>query len=173
MAFVTIRIKGTEGYTRSALDKERMVVGRSSATDLPIRNTTISREHCAFVREGEAWYVLDLGSANGTRVGAERMEANSRRALKERDIVKAGKARLTFHTGSIEEAEAAIDVPAGGDDDGPAAPQRVRGVDDPPEACPCNACSAWFSIAHRTAGDTMDCPRCGKPNTVPELVSPP
>lgn len=172
MAFVTVRIKGTEGYTRSALDKERMVVGRSSATDLPIRNTTISREHCAIVREGERWFVLDLGSANGTRVGEDKLEANGRRELKERDIIKAGKARLTFHLGSIDEAEAAIDIPAG-DDDGPAAPQRVRGADDPPEACPCAACGGWFSIAHRTAGDSMDCPRCGKANLVPELVSPP
>ncbi|MFP4635253.1 MAG: FHA domain-containing protein [Nitriliruptoraceae bacterium] len=28
----------------------------------------MSREHAAFVRRGEAWWVVDLGSTNGTRV---------------------------------------------------------------------------------------------------------
>jgi pSer/pThr/pTyr-binding forkhead associated (FHA) protein len=170
MAFVTVRIKGTEGYTRSALDKERVVVGRSSSTDLPIRSTTISREHCALERQEGRWFVVDLGSSNGTRVGDQRLDAHGRRELQERDIIKAGKARLTFHAGSLTEAElAAVEV---GDDDEPDAPRRVRGADDPPEACPCAFCGGWFSIAHRTAGDRMDCPRCGKSNLVPELVNP-
>jgi len=44
MAFVTIRIKGVEGYSRTSLDKDRLVVGRSSSSDLPIKHTSISRE---------------------------------------------------------------------------------------------------------------------------------
>ena len=172
MAFVTIRIKGSEGYSRTALDKERMVLGRSSSADLTLRNTTISREHCAFVRSGDGWAVEDLGGANGTWVNQERLPAGGRRDLAERDVVKAGRARLTFHRGALAEAGAAIEV-AGDDDDGPAVPQRTRGADDPPEACPCATCGTWLSIAHRIAGEVMDCPRCGRPNPVPELVSPP
>jgi pSer/pThr/pTyr-binding forkhead associated (FHA) protein len=173
MAFVTIRIKGTEGYSRTALDKERIVVGRASASDLPIKHTSVSREHVALIRiangSTEQWAVEDLGSSNGVWVGAEKLETSGRRTLAENDIIKAGKARLTFHSGSLADAEAEAAIILEGAEDA-AALTRRRGVDDPPEAIPCHACAGWMSIAHRTAGDNMDCPRCGAANPVPELV---
>ncbi len=171
MAFVTIRMKNVDGHSRTDLAKERMVIGRSSRTDVPIKHTSISREHCAFVREGDAWFVEDLGSANGTWVNKDKVAG--RRRLQERDIVKAGQARMTFHAGALAAGseDAAIDI--GGDDDPgePKGPARVAGLDDPPEAAPCTHCAAWYSFAHRLAGDTMDCPRCGKRNVVPSMMS--
>lgn len=178
MAFVTIRLKGVEGYTRKDLDKPgeegRYVMGRASAADIPIKHTSISREHCALVKEvaggEERWFVEDLGSANGTRINDQLV--TGRMALVEKDIVKAGRARLTFHAGSLAEAEAAIEVSAGDDDGGgPSGPLRKQGVDDPPEASACSDCKGWLSIAHRLSGETMSCPHCGKPQVVPELVS--
>jgi hypothetical protein len=171
MAFLTVRIKGTEGYTRSALGKDRMVLGRASATDLPIKHTSISREHCAFVKEGDRWFVEDLGSSNGTWVG--KVKVNGRQALNEKDIVKVGHARLTFHAGELSQA-AAIEVASedepGGSADGIAAETRARGPGDPPEAIACAACGAWFSIAHRLAGESMPCPRCGQAAKIPVLT---
>lgn len=173
MAFVTIRIKGAEGYTRSDLDKDRLVVGRASASGLPIKHTSISREHFALVKgeiDGvECWFVEDMGSANGTRINDDLV--TGRVALKEKDIIKAGRARLTFHQGTVAEAAAAIEISAGDDDGGPIGPQRKVGVDDPPEATACTDCAGWFSIAHRLSGETMPCPHCGKNQVVPELVS--
>ncbi len=172
MPFVTVRIKGAEGYTRTALGKDRMVVGRASANDLPVKHTSISREHFAFVREvvgdQESWFVEDLGSSNGTWVN--KVKVQGRHAVTEKDIVKAGQARLTFHTGELSEPEAAVEL-AGGDDDGPPSEIRQRREGDPPEAIPCPQCDAWFSIAHRLAGDSMPCPRCGHAVTVPVLQS--
>jgi pSer/pThr/pTyr-binding forkhead associated (FHA) protein len=37
-----------------------------------IRDTTVSREHAAFVERGDTWWVIDLGSTNGTRVNGLR-----------------------------------------------------------------------------------------------------
>ena len=170
MAYVTIRIKGADGHSFNDLAKERLVLGRSSRTDVPIQHTSISREHCAFVREQDVWYVEDLGSSNGTWVNKDKI--NGRQVLKERDIIKVGHARLTFHRGERGDGdEAAVDI---GLDDDPAdavaGPVRTSGADDPPEAIPCIHCNAWFSIAHRSAGDAMDCPRCGKGNTVPSMA---
>ncbi len=173
MAFVTIRIKGEEGYTRTDLNKDRLVVGRASITDLPIKHTSISREHFALVRQiingEEHWLVEDLGSANGTRINDTLVGGKT--ALAEKDIVKAGRARVTFHAGSLADAEAAIEVSAGDDDGGPNGPKRKVGADDPPEAVPCGDCHGWFSIAHRLSGETMSCPHCGRSQVVPELVS--
>lgn len=169
MAYVTIRIKGADGHSFTELNKDRMVLGRSSRTDLPIKHTSISREHCAFVQENGVWYIEDLGSSNGTWVGKDKLAG--RRELKERDIVKAGHARLTFHAGARGAAdEAAVDLALDDDPaDAPRGPVRTPGADDPPEAVPCQHCGGWFSIAHRLAGDEMDCPRCGKRNTVPAM----
>ena len=171
MAFVTIRIKGVEGYSRTSLDKDRLVVGRSSSCDLPIKHTSISREHFALVKETSAdteqWLVEDLGSANGTRINDGMI--TGKMPLTEKDIVKAGRARLTFHVGKIEDAAAAVEL-SGDDDGGPSGPVRKVGAEDPPEAIPCGECQAWFSIAHRLSGDSMSCPHCGKSQIIPELV---
>ncbi len=169
MAFLTIRIKGAEGYTRSALGKERMILGRASATDIPIKHTSISREHCAFVQDAGAWFVEDLGSSNSTWVG--KVKVFGRQQLNEKDIVKVGHARLTFHVGDLTEPEAAVEVSSErADDDDAPGENRQRAVNDPPEAISCAACGGWFSIAHRLSGDTMSCPRCGQNTKVPVLT---
>ena len=171
MAFVTIRIKGGEGYTRVALGKDRMVLGRSAEADIPVRHTSISREHCAFLKHAGAWMIEDLGSANGTWVGREKV--NGRGLLTERDAIRVGQARLTFHAGEIDGPEAAIDLALKDDDDpASAAPGELtaRGPNDPPEAMTCPTCAGWFSIAHHVAGEGMDCPHCGAATTVPNLA---
>jgi pSer/pThr/pTyr-binding forkhead associated (FHA) protein len=169
MAYVTIRIKEVEGHTTADLLSDRVVVGRSSSCGLPIRHDSISREHCAFVREGDAWFIEDLGSANGTKVNSERV--SGRRRLEDRDIVKIGKARLTVHLGERRstEAGAAIRLDASTDD---GIPVRELQLGDPLGAINCRACHAWFSVAHRLPGERMACPRCGTEQTVPTLVTP-
>src|SRR3954465_15108063 len=97
MAFVTIRIKNTEGFTPADLRQGRATTGRSPAAGMPSKNNTLSRGHCAVVREGERWFIEDLGSQNGTWVN--RTKVLGRTPLNERDIVKAGQSRLTFHAG--------------------------------------------------------------------------
>ncbi len=171
MAFVTIRIKGAEGYTRSALSKDRMVLGRSSDCDLPIKHTSISREHCAFIHEGGEWFVEDLGSSNGTWVGDSKL--TDRVKLEERAVVKTGRARMTFHSGDMKDAEAAVDLSSDdeldlgsdGDGDGDSGPTTTA-PSDVPEAMRCKDCDTWMSTAHRSSGDKMACPRCGHSNAV-------
>lgn len=166
MAYLTIRVKGEDGFTQHDLDGERVVVGRTEDCDVTIAHDSISRQHCAFVREGGTWYVEDLGSSNGTRVDGEKIQG--RVALGERTIVKPGKARLTFHAGERKRRdEGPIAVDAG---DGGTAPTRERGIDDPPEATRCDHCGAWLSIAHRLPGESMTCAACGRPLSVPQLV---
>ncbi len=164
MAYLTIRIKGEEGYRRVPLDKDRMVLGRSSSCELPIPSTAVSREHCVFLKIGDDWYVEDLGSSNGTRLGEVRIQG--RMNLAEKNVIKAGVARCTFHRGRVPEAaEEADDAPE------ESAPTRTRGATDPADAVPCDRCNTWMSIAHRLPGDRMPCPSCGHRLTVPTLVS--
>jgi hypothetical protein len=63
---------GVDAGSRLLLDGGRVTAGRGSSCDLVVRDTTVSREHAAFVRRGDAWWVIDLGSTNGTRVNGLR-----------------------------------------------------------------------------------------------------
>ena len=159
MAFLTVRVKGTEGYTRFNLGKDRTVVGRASACDLAVATTNISREHCLVVqREGE-WWVEDLNSSNGTYVNKLKIAVPTK--LSEKDVVKAGAARLTFHAGDVNQVEALeIDArrsnEAGDDAEDPPLPP----VDGLASASACPACGLWVSTAHRPRGESVVCPRC-------------
>lgn len=51
---------------------QRMTLGRLSSCHVPLQDTTVSREHAALVRRGDSWWVVDLGSTNGTRVNGVR-----------------------------------------------------------------------------------------------------
>lgn len=158
MPFLTVRVKGTEGYTRFNLGKDRTVIGRASACDLAVPTTNISREHCLLVKREDGWYVEDLNSSNGTYVNKVKLAAP--RKLAEKDIVKAGAARLTYHDGDINQVEA-LEVEArrqsepGDDDDVPLPP-----IDGLASAGACPACGLWVSTAHRTRGEAVVCPRC-------------
>ena len=50
----------------------RYVIGRLDTCDLPVDSTTVSREHAAMLRRGDTWWVVDLGSTNGTQVNGVR-----------------------------------------------------------------------------------------------------
>jgi pSer/pThr/pTyr-binding forkhead associated (FHA) protein len=70
-ASAVVRSGADEGR-RLALVGSRLTVGRGSSCDLTIADTTVSREHAAFVLRGDTWWVVDLGSTNGTRVNGLR-----------------------------------------------------------------------------------------------------
>jgi hypothetical protein len=68
---VVRRAQGSVGSTLP-LQGSRLTAGRLDRCDLTITDSTVSREHAAFVRRGERWWVVDLGSTNGTRVNGRR-----------------------------------------------------------------------------------------------------
>jgi hypothetical protein len=63
---------GVDAGAQLILDGRRVTAGRGTGCDLVVRDTTVSREHAAFVQRNGTWWVLDLGSTNGTRVNGLR-----------------------------------------------------------------------------------------------------
>ena len=59
---------GSDAGTVIPVTGQRMTAGRLSACNVTLQDSTVSREHAAFVRRGDTWWVVDLGSTNGTRV---------------------------------------------------------------------------------------------------------
>jgi len=70
-----------------------LVAGRAPGCEIVLGSAGVSRRHARFVRDGERYRVLDLGSANGIRVNGERVEA---RTLEVGDVVGIDEYALTF-----------------------------------------------------------------------------
>jgi hypothetical protein len=56
---------GEDGSQRKVV-KDRFVIGRGKHCDLVINSSKVSREHALIVREGDAHFIEDLDSSNGT-----------------------------------------------------------------------------------------------------------
>ena len=62
-----------EDGTALEVSKDRFLVGRGAHCDLVIDSPKVSREHAAFVRAEDGWWIEDLGSSNGTWFRGERI----------------------------------------------------------------------------------------------------
>ncbi len=84
----------------------RTVIGRGKGVDLTLIDDRVSREHCLIEQRGDQWWVVDLGSRNGTwldgaRVEAARLVADARLGVGDSVFVFAPTARaLRAHDGS-------------------------------------------------------------------------
>lgn len=56
----------------------------------------VSRRHCRLFRQGEQFFVEDLGSTNGTKLNGQAIPPNQPRPLRDGDTLELGLLRLTF-----------------------------------------------------------------------------
>ncbi|WP_409529410.1 ATP-binding cassette domain-containing protein [Thiobacillus sp.] len=67
------------------LYKSRLTIGRSSECDIRLASTRVSRKHAQIIRDGEAFFIEDLGSTNAVFLN----DAKTRRAaLKHGDRIR-------------------------------------------------------------------------------------
>lgn len=66
----------TPGGASGALEltAERMSLGRADDNQLVISDDSVSSHHGELSFDGNAWFLTDLGSTNGTKVGGQRVE---------------------------------------------------------------------------------------------------
>ena len=91
-ALATVTVTGIEHDV--VLQGGRMIVGRLSSCEIVLPDVNVSREHAAFVSEGDGWAIEDLHSTNGTLVNGARV---TRRRLRDGDIVGVGVTELVYH----------------------------------------------------------------------------
>jgi hypothetical protein len=77
---------------RIALDRLPLTVGKmEGCVDKVLKDTSISRIHCRFIREGERVAVLDLGSTNGTYRNGLRLSPQEKIYIEEGDEIRLGR----------------------------------------------------------------------------------
>src|ERR1700741_3661875 len=76
------------------LSSDNVIVGRAADADLILNHPEVSRRHCRIQREGEKWFVEDLGSRRGTAVNGNSI--SERTALRPGDKVHLGPVTFAF-----------------------------------------------------------------------------
>jgi pSer/pThr/pTyr-binding forkhead associated (FHA) protein len=82
-----------------ALAKENITAGRAPTSDIVLRDTKASRAHSRFECGPGGCFVVDLGSANGTKVNGARVE---RARLHAGDSIQIGDTLIRFDAASVE-----------------------------------------------------------------------
>ena len=81
------------------LDSKVITIGRALDNDIRLGSSKVSRYHSRIENRGGKAWVIDLGSANGTRVNGERVD---RRLLEEGDELLVGGVRLIVEAEEVD-----------------------------------------------------------------------
>jgi phosphoserine phosphatase RsbU/P len=126
-AWLEVRL-GDGPASRRPLVETCLVIGRVPGVDLQLDHDTVSRRHAEmFCDPFGRWWIRDLGSLNGTMVGAEIV---LERLLSPGDVIAVGDYKLVFLAAPRGAAPDALDY-ALVDDDNPTAIRRVVDLEPP------------------------------------------
>jgi pSer/pThr/pTyr-binding forkhead associated (FHA) protein len=93
----TLRIRTPNGADRDfVLEQPILTVGRATDNGLVIDEASISRRHARLTVEASRLMVEDLGSANGTFVGGQRLQPNTPSPVPAEQPVRLGDVELLF-----------------------------------------------------------------------------
>jgi pSer/pThr/pTyr-binding forkhead associated (FHA) protein len=89
-----------EGQTIPLL-LNQVTVGRAiekASWEVMLQDASVSRPHARFEKRGDRWHIVDLGSANGTRVNRNPVD-HTGYGLADGDTLELGRSILLFRTG--------------------------------------------------------------------------
>lgn len=93
MAKLTIR-SGPQAGMDLDVDRPSVRIGRGSGSDLIIQDNQASRQHAEISRQGNQYFIRDLGSTNGTFVNGQRI--SGMQPLEPGDQVRIGETNMGF-----------------------------------------------------------------------------
>ena len=74
----------------------KITVGRDDTCEITIEDDSVSREHLRFMLDDGRLFVIDLDSANGTKLDGEALKAYERAALHDECRIEVGEVSLLF-----------------------------------------------------------------------------
>ncbi len=109
------------------LRKDRVVIGRTSACDLRIPLSSVSRKHCEILIDDESVTLRDLGSSNGTLRNSDRVQETT---LDAGDRVKVGPVVFTLVVDGVPEQIGPVPTVVGPDVDETVSAVQVDAKDE-------------------------------------------
>src|SRR5499426_2985966 len=94
MPRLIVRATPAHGDSVVDLNRPRITIGRSARNDLCVEDPFASRLHAEVRKRGDAFWIADLGSANGTLINSARLTAPVQ--LRDRDIVRIGETEIEY-----------------------------------------------------------------------------
>jgi pSer/pThr/pTyr-binding forkhead associated (FHA) protein len=76
-------------------------VGRGAHNDIVLPDESVSDSHAKIQKRETGWYVVDMGSTNGTYVGGRRVEAEQR--IEGAPDIRFGGVKVAFRPSGLEE----------------------------------------------------------------------
>jgi pSer/pThr/pTyr-binding forkhead associated (FHA) protein len=77
-------------------DRPSITIGRKPSNDLAFNRPEISGSHAAFVFENNEYFVMDLGSTNGTLLNGAQLVAREKYSLQDKDLVTVNPYSIQF-----------------------------------------------------------------------------
>lgn len=94
MPRLIVRSTPSHGDSVVELTRLRTTIGRSARNDLCVEDPFASRLHAEIRRRGDAFWISDLGSANGTLINGAKL--TSQVQLNDRDIIRIGETEIEY-----------------------------------------------------------------------------
>ena len=94
MPRLIVRATPFHGDSVAELSRPRTTIGRSARNDLCVEDPFASRLHADVRRRGDAYWISDLGSANGTLVNGSRLVESV--PLRDRDLIRIGETEIEY-----------------------------------------------------------------------------
>lgn len=77
-------------------DRPSITIGRKPSNDLSFNRAEISGSHAAFVFENNEYFVMDLGSTNGTLLNGAQLVAREKYSLQDKDLITVSPYTIQF-----------------------------------------------------------------------------
>ena len=100
LAYLEVINEGFDRGKRFDIRVPLVHVGRGAHNDVVIDDDSVSDTHAKLQRREDAWYLIDLGSTNGSYVGGSRLTTNERR-LDGGPDVRFGSVKLRFRPADV------------------------------------------------------------------------
>jgi pSer/pThr/pTyr-binding forkhead associated (FHA) protein len=128
-------LSGPDAGQVFTFDGVSTVIGRSSACDLLLHDSSLGRRHCEIRQEQGKIVLADLGSVNGTFVN-EQEERITTYTLNSRDEIRLGKSLLRIEFPQLEEAHRPLPPPSPPPVEAKPSPPPQRREPAPPRPSP-------------------------------------
>ncbi|MGE5596913.1 MAG: FHA domain-containing protein [Hyphomicrobiales bacterium] len=97
MKFGVLRVVTPDGQSQEfPLDLATVIVGRGPGNGVTIEDLSVARRHARLTMDSGHLFVEDLGSANGTFLGGQRLEPNTRYLVEDLSDLRFGDVQVTY-----------------------------------------------------------------------------